>query len=220
MKTDSELKIDVTRELAQDPRLDASAIGVSAHRGVITLNGTVAGWLEKHDAEVAAHRVDGVHDVANDIEIRPCWSAELTDTEIAEAVRAALEIDRAVPDEAIHSTVSDHGAVTLTGKVLTLAQREEAVRCVRDLEGVRCVSNEIVVDTPPIEAGTLRGAIEAALERHVARERDRIHIEIEGDTVLLSGLVDSWRERRAVVGAAKGTPGVRQIDDELLLVAG
>jgi osmotically-inducible protein OsmY len=38
---------------------------------------------------------------------------------------------------------------------------------------------------------------------------------VQGDTVVLSGGVASWRERRAVLGAAKGTPGVRRIDDQL-----
>jgi hypothetical protein len=32
-------------------------------------------------------------------------------------------------------------------------------------------------------------------------------------------LPESWRERRAVLGAAKGTPGVRRIDDQLRIQA-
>jgi len=33
--------------------------------------------------------------------------------------------------------------------------------------------------------------------------------------VILSGAVHSWAERQSVVGAAKGTPGVRIVDDRL-----
>jgi osmotically-inducible protein OsmY len=34
---------------------------------------------------------------------------------------------------------------------------------------------------------------------------------------VLSGVVDSWSERRVVLGAVKGTPGVTRIDDQLRL---
>jgi osmotically-inducible protein OsmY len=41
MKTDAQLKTDVMRELAWDICIDEAAIGVSAHHGVVTLNGIV-----------------------------------------------------------------------------------------------------------------------------------------------------------------------------------
>jgi osmotically-inducible protein OsmY len=170
MKTDSELKTDVTHELAWDIRVDEAAIGVCAHHGVVTLNGTVGSWAEKHAAEEAAHRVAGVLDVANDIEIKPSWSTVRTDADIAEAVRSALTWDRFVPDQQIRSTVADGGAVTLSGVVRTLAQRDEAERVVRNLEGVRYVFNEITVDGPPVAASALHATIKHALERHVARD--------------------------------------------------
>jgi osmotically-inducible protein OsmY len=215
MKTDSQLKTDVTRELAWDIRTDETAIGVSAHNGVVTLSGIVDSWAEKHAAEESAHRVAGVLDVANEIEIKPSWSATRTDADIAQAVRSALTWNRFVPDEQIRSTVTDHGAVTLTGTVRTLAQRDEAERVVRDLAGVRYVFNQITVEGPSVAEGALHETIKQALERHVAREADRITVNVQGDTVVLSGRVASWREHRTVLGAAKGTPGVRRIDDQL-----
>jgi hypothetical protein len=39
--------------------------------------------------------------------------------------------------------------------------------------------------------------------------------QVLGDTVVLSGRVGSWTERQAVIGAAKGTPGVARIEDQL-----
>ncbi len=152
MKTDAQLKTDVMRELAWDIHIDETAIGVSAHNGVVTLNGIVDCWADKHAAEQAAHRVAGVLDVANEIAIKPSWSATRTDPEIAEAVRGALTCNRLVPDHQIRSTVADQGTVTLTGTVRTLAQREEAERVVRELAGVRCVSNQITIEGPSVEA--------------------------------------------------------------------
>jgi osmotically-inducible protein OsmY len=146
MKTDAQLKADVTRELAWDTHIDETAIGVSARHGVVTLNGIVQSWADKHAAQEAAHRVAGVLDVANEIEIKPSWSVTRSDAEIAEAVRAALTWNRFVQDERIRSTVADDGAVTLTGTVQTLAQRDEVERVVRELAGVRCVANQITVE--------------------------------------------------------------------------
>jgi osmotically-inducible protein OsmY len=220
MKTDSELETDITRELAWDTRIDETTIGVAVHHGVVSLTGTVGSWAEKHAADEAAHRVAGVHDVANELEIRPSWSTVRQDAEIAEAVRSALEWNRFVPHEHINSTVSDHGAVSLTGTVRTLAERDEAERVVRDLEGVRWVTNDITVDIPKIAPSALRTTITQALQRHVAREASHIHVDVQGDTVVLSGNVDSWHERRAVLGAAKGTRGVRRIDDHQLKIGG
>lgn len=215
MKPDSLLKTEVTQELAWDTRVDETAIGVAAHHGVVTLSGAVGSWAEKHAAEEAAHRVAGVLDVANAIEIKPSWSEARNDADIAEAVRGALTWHRYVPDQQIRSTVADHGCVTLTGTVRTLAQRDEAERVVRDIAGVRYVANQIIVEGPSVAEGVLQDTIKQALERHVAREADRITVTVRGDTVVLAGRVASWRERRAVLGAAKGTPGVRHIDDQL-----
>lgn len=215
MRTDSDLQKSVMNELAWDTRVDESEIGVSVHHGVVTLDGVVKSWAEKHAAEEAAHRVSGVLDVANDIKIKPSWSTQRSDADIAEAVRHALEWDVFIPARQLQSTVTDDGHVILTGTVSTLRQRDDAERAVCNLEGVRLVTNQIVVEAPPIAVSELRSSIKEALERHVAREADRIAIDIHGHTVVLSGRVGSWSERQAVIGVAKGTPGVTRIDDQL-----
>jgi osmotically-inducible protein OsmY len=215
MKTDSELKADVARELACDLRIDATTIGVAAHHGVVTLTGTVSSWADKHAAEEAAFRIAGVRDLANDIEIKPSWSTTQNDTEIAEAVRNALEWDRFVPHDKIRLTVANHGTVTLTGTVHTLGERDDAETAVRNLAGVRCVVNQLAVEVPPVTENALHATITHALARHAEREAARVEVGVHGDVVVLTGHVGSWTERRAVVGAARGTPGVRHVEDRL-----
>src|SRR3954471_19162382 len=212
MKTDSELKADVTRELAWDIRVDATAIGVAAHHGVVTLTGTVSSWADKHAAEEAAFRVAGLRDLANDIEIKPSWSTTQTDTEIAEAVRNALQWDRFVPQDRIRSTVANTGTVTLTGTVRTLSERDAAETVIRNLAGVRCVANQIAIEPPHVAEHALHATITQALARRAEREAEQVAVAVQGDTVVLTGQVSSWIERRAVIGAARGTPGVRHVD--------
>lgn len=66
----------------------------------------VASWGKKMPAQEAAHRVEGVLDVANDITVKPAGGQARTDVDIARAVRSTLGWDVFVPDERIRSTVS------------------------------------------------------------------------------------------------------------------
>lgn len=217
MKTDSNLKHDVERELAWDIRIDDSAIGVAVHHGVVTLTGTVGCWAEKHAIEEAAYRVAGVLDLANEIAIKPSWDDSISDGELAEAIRQALRWDHSVPHERLRVTVCDHGAVTLGGTVDALRERDEAERVVRGIAGIKAVRNEIEIAPAAVSSTKLRETIEEALARHAAHAANHIDVGVDGDTIVLRGKVSSWAERRAAVGAARGTVGVTRVDDQLFI---
>jgi len=214
MRTDAEIQQAVMRELGWDTRVKATDVGVEVDSGVVTLTGTVHSYGERYEAQQAAHRVSGVKDVANDIRVHLPSDASRTDTEIAQAVRRALEWDVLVPEERIQSTVSD-GVVTLTGTVEFETQAQDAARAVRNLKGVKAVLNNVIVAHPSVAAGTVREEITAALERRAEREAKRLSVEVREGTVTLTGPVHTWMEREAVVGAARFTPGVRSVVDHL-----
>lgn len=212
-KTDSQIQQDVLQELKWDTRVEETEVGVEVDGGVVTLTGVVSSWAKRTAAQEAAHRVAGVLDVANDLQVR-LPGAGRTDTDVAQAVRDALEWDVFVPHEQIRSTVSD-GAVTLEGEVEHWNQRADAEEAVRKLEGVRLVTNRIQVRPARVSEPVVRKAIEDALERHIEREARRIQLDIEEGRVTLSGTVRSWAERQAAVGAVRGTPGVQRVEDHL-----
>lgn len=214
MKKDAEIKEDVIRELKWDTRVNETEIGVSVAAGVITLTGTVSSLGKKLAAGEAAHRVGGVLDVANDISVKPAGSYARSDTDIARAVRSALEWDVFIPDDRIRSTVSQ-GWVTLEGDVDYYNHRADAEHAVRNLAGVRGVTNRIEVTSAKVEPRDIRSALEEALKRHAARDVKRIAIDISEGRVSLTGSVHSSSERQAVLGAAKATPGVRAVVDHL-----
>ena len=85
------------------------------------------------------------------------------------------------------------------------------------LAGVRQVTNNIEIEPPKVASSAVRAAIESALQRHATREAHRIGVEIKDGVVTLRGTVRSWSERTAAVGAATGTPGVRNVIDQLHL---
>ena len=115
-KSDAEVRKAVLRELEWDSRTNDAAVDVEVAGGVVTLVGTVSSWAKKVAAQEAAHRVHGVLDVANNLQIVVLGSDGRSDTEIAQAVRLALQWDVFVPDTRIRSTVSG-GWVTLEGDV-------------------------------------------------------------------------------------------------------
>jgi osmotically-inducible protein OsmY len=212
--SDSQIKQDVLRELAWDTRVDETEVGVEVDEGIVTLTGTVSCWAKKHAAQEAAHRVLGVLDVANDLEVQPRGTEGHTDTDIAKAVRHALEWDVFVPDARIQSTVRQ-GFVTLEGVVDLESQRAAAEAAILNLADVTGVTNLIEVVSPAIDPEDVRAAIFSALERRAIRESDRITVVVQDGNATLHGAVHSWAEKRAVVGAARATRGVRKVEDHL-----
>jgi osmotically-inducible protein OsmY len=216
IKTDAEIQQAVLRELAWDPRVDETDVGVEVDRGIVTLTGTVSTWAKRVAAQEAAHRVVGVLDVANDVVVKIPGDRARTDTDIAQAVRHALEWDTLVPDDRVRSTVSN-GWVTLEGEVGSWAEREDAERAVQNLAGVRGVTDRMTVCAPrPPEPDRVRMAIEEALERRADREARRLQVKVTpAGTVKLTGRVRTWADKRATLAAARFTPGVRAVEDHL-----
>ena len=215
-KTDAKLMHDVLEELKWDSRVDETDVGVQVHNGIITLTGTVGTWAKRVAARAAAHRVAGVRDVADELQVKLFASATPSDAEIAEAARAAMKWNVVIPEENIEMTVS-HGVVTLSGAVDDASQRDEALRIVGHLEGVRAVTNDIKIVATIVSPARLRTAIEAALARHATREAKKVMLDIQGGTVTISGEVDSLAERQAVIGAVAGTRGVDTVVDHTLI---
>ena len=116
MRADSEIERDVKEELKWNPDLDATDIGVSVHKGVVTLTGFVKSYFDRLEAETAAKRVAGVVGVANDIEVRLPNFDERPDPEIARDAVSALKTQLPLSSEYIKVVVKN-GAVTLEGEV-------------------------------------------------------------------------------------------------------
>jgi osmotically-inducible protein OsmY len=215
-KTDSQIQQEVLRELKWDTRVAETEIGVTSEDGVVTLRGSVDSYAKRVAAQEAAHRVTGVLDVANDIEVKPGHGTERNDTEIAQAIRRALLWDVWIPEDRIQSTVAD-GWVTLEGLVSVLRERNDAERAVRRLAGVRGVTNKILVSPTDVEPDDVRLVIEDALERRAEREAERIRVAVSDGAVTLTGKVRSWQEKRAVMGAVSHARGVRSVTDHLII---
>ena len=214
MKNDMQLHQDIVAELTFDPRVREKEIGVAVKDGEVTLSGPVPTFADKWSAERAAERVEGVKAVANELAVAVPSGLVRSDTEIAHAVETALAWDVEVPDEDIKASVSD-GWITLRGEVTWQYQRGAAERAVRNLAGVRGVSNAITGASPRDSTYDVTESIRSALRRRAEREASHVVVQAMGDVVTLRGTVPSFAERRAIAGAAWAAPGVKEVKDEL-----
>jgi osmotically-inducible protein OsmY len=213
VRTDADLKRDVVSELAWDPAVKSTAIGVAVKDGVVTLTGHLETFAEKHAAARAVQRVSGVKALALELDVKLAPDHKRSDTDIATSAEYALKWNTTVPLDAIRVTV-DHGWVTLRGDVDWDYQRRNVEKAIRPLMGVVGISNEITLRSRAKVADISR-RIEEALTRQAIREAKHIQVAVDGTTVKLTGNVHSWQERQAAQGVAWSAPGVRTVINEL-----
>jgi osmotically-inducible protein OsmY len=210
--TDIRLRDAVTHQLEWDPDVDASAIGVAAKEGVVTLTGFIDSYGGKLAAERAAKRVRGVRAVANDIAVR--LRLARTDDEIARDAARALEIRfNVVPNVQL---VVHSGRVTLTGTVEWLHQKIQAEKAVRHVRGVLAVLNHVNV-SPRSGARDVHHRIVQALHRNADLDARHISVSIHEGVVTLRGTVMSWLERDAAERAAASAPGITRVDNQIVV---
>jgi osmotically-inducible protein OsmY len=215
VRSDKDILKDVIAELQFEPGLRNDDIAVSVREGVATLAGFVDSYADKWKAERAAARVKGVRAVANDLEVKLPTSSQRPDPELARAVADALKWNVLVPHERIKVAV-DHGWVTLEGDADWFYQKEVAEKTVRNLTGVKGITNLITVYAQPVPSD-VKPRIRDALERLAAIDADRVNVEVDGHKVILRGTVASFAEAREAEQAARSAPGVTEVDNRLVV---
>jgi len=156
-----------------------------------------------------------------------------TDAGITTEVKAKLVADDTVKAYQINVDTKDH-VVTLTGNVDSAAAKEKAVAIARASDGVTSVVDNIVVaggavagaETVKQAASAAAGAVtDAALTTAVkaklladpAVKGLKIDVDTKDGVVTLTGRVKNSAEKTAAIRIARGTDGVKDVQDKLTI---
>jgi osmotically-inducible protein OsmY len=216
MKTDKQIQTNVISALEWEPSVDASKIGVSVRDGIVTLDGYVDSFVEKLAAERVTSIVLGVKGIAEEIKVRLPQSYERNDADIAEAALNALEWNVAVPHAQIKVQVQD-GNIILSGEVDWEYQRIAAHNAVCCLVGVKGITNQISIK-PSIKPVDVKSNIKRALKRHSVIDTNNLTVKVVGSKIILSGNVHSWTEKEEAGTAAWATPGVSDVENNIVII--
>ena len=213
MQTDNDIQKEVIAALKGEPSLRDDDIALGVRDGVVTLAGFVDSYADKWRAERTVSKLKGVKAVVNDLKVKLPVSSQRPDPELARAVVDALKWNIQVPHDRIQVVVED-GWVTLKGEADWYYQKEEAERTVRNLTGVKGVSNLITVAVKPTPSDVKKRIVEA-LQRAAQFDAERITVEIDGHKAILWGTVRSYAELKDAERAVRNVPGISEVETHL-----
>lgn len=155
---DANLTARVKLQLLWREPVDGLLVDVTTSDDHLILHGTVRSEETKQLAEQIARRTSGVGEVENHLTVdqapdsgdesgaaMPSPAKPLSDAWLTARVVASLRFDRTVDAERIDVSTQD-GVVTLTGKVPTALDKDEAAAVTAAIDGVERVENVVAVE--------------------------------------------------------------------------
>lgn len=139
------------------------------------------------------------------------------DDAIVGALAASFEDERGVRAMDVHAIVRD-GVVRLTGEVPDLLSAERAVVVAVGVPRVRAVIDELRVRPPARPDSVIRADLVTAWALDPVVETWQVGLDVLDGAVTITGQVDSEAERAQATRLAKGIPGVRGVEDRVVVL--
>ena len=142
----------------------------------------------------------------------------LTDTPLADAVLASLDLDPRIPDSLEIAVDADGGTVTLRGTVESFRQRRAAGDDANEVEGVYDVDNQLNVSLTGADRrddDEIRGIALQILMWDVDVPSDAVDVKVDDGWVTLTGNVSYQFESNAAYEDVAGLFGVVGVTNEI-----
>ncbi len=148
-----------------------------------------------------------------------CERRGAADSAITAVVNNKLAVDNETSSANINVDTKG-GVVTLTGVVMTQANKEQAERIARNTEGVTRVINNVTVEMEGEYAGAGVGMSASDLAilskiktRYVAEDVTGAKVEVRDGVVTLTGNVENAQIRGRAENIARATSGVKNVNN-------
>ena len=210
-------------------------VKVDVDNGVATLTGKVRTDGESRIAEDTASAFNGVNQVVNKIKVSNDMK-EGSDEWIAMKIRSRLLVKANV---SFTSTKVDvrNGVVYLTGTADNIAQKQLTEEYVKDIDGVRSVTNDIqVVDKDSahvvanssydkdhnsmgekIDDSSITAQVKYELFSHRSTSALKTKVNTNNGNVVISGDASNDAEKDLVTKLAKSVRGVESVDNNMVV---
>lgn len=210
----------VSQALQQDLRLDPSHIQVTTEDGIVTLKGEIRTLAGKQYANLEAQKIAGVRGVVDELQVIPSY---LFDADVAQNVRRRLGSSASITSytsSGLGVHVAD-GVVTLSGKVNSFAERQEAALLAGEVRGVRAVVNHLTFTYRKQRSDAeIQHDVTTTLDNDVYLTGRSIRVTVTDGRVRLEGTVGSVYQKQRAGTAARLVWNVNGVDNRLTVNPG
>jgi osmotically-inducible protein OsmY len=207
----------IYQALQEDLHVDPSNIKVDTRDGIVTLTGAVRTLAGKQYADLEAQKIAGVRGVINDLRAMP---SSLFDADIAQDVRRRLGSSASLTSftsSGLGVTVHN-GEVTLSGRVNSYAESQEASRLASEVRGVSAVIDHLTVTYPKTRPDAeIQQDVETTLSNDVDLIGLPIRVTVTKGWVTLDGTVGSVYQKQRAGTSARLIWNVTGVDNQLMV---
>jgi osmotically-inducible protein OsmY len=140
----------------------------------------------------------------------------LPDADIARAIQRHFQDERLLRSEHVQVIVTQ-GIANLSGSVSNLLAKERVRTVTETIKGVRSLVDQVTV-TPIARADLqIKSDVASALHDNIATRPYTIGVAAADGKVTLSGTADSWRQKSMFAEVAKEVPGVKALDNAIVV---
>jgi osmotically-inducible protein OsmY len=200
-------------------------IKIKSKDGAVTLTGTVGESFHKSLAQETVADLPGVKSVDNRLETKNAPPTANSDAWLRDKVKITLSFHRSVSAVATEVDVKD-GVVTLRGSAATMAQKDLTTEYARDVEGVKSVTNEMIVKAAPkekrtvgetIDDSSITSQVKMTLLYHRSTSALHTTVKTKRGVVTLTGTAKNAQEKDLATKLARDVNGVKDVTNRMTI---